>query len=138
MTQRHSPSQDNERQLASLAPGRIFRHPYPFLRSRHTEMDEYGAVEIPCWRPGAAPTRTSNVAWVTDGVGEQRLTVVSTHKPGPYAVRVFYVQQWIDPDGKVFGKGTLRVCSLRKFLTLAQGYRYLYDLREQEATHATS
>lgn len=48
--------------------------------------------------------------------------------PGNFAPRVFYVRQWRDPDGKVFGKRTCQVTTVSTFSKLAKGYRYEFFL----------
>ena len=59
--------------------------------------------------------------------GEMLLSVVSTHKPGKFPERIFYTRQWKDPEGKVFGKGALRVTTIGTFRRLLRGYRHKYE-----------
>lgn len=71
---------------------------------------------------------------VADAMGAQVITVVSVHRPGRFPTRVFYTRQWRDPDGKLFGKGNLRVLSIHHFRTLTRGYRHEFRLVQVEAT----
>jgi hypothetical protein len=109
---------------------------YPFVRSTYTEQDEEGMSEVACWKPGVEFVPTGqygeDVDTVAHGVGKQRLTVISRHRPGKFPERVFYVRQWIDPDGKAFGKPKLRITTACAFTTLCRGYRYHFEVRNIE------
>jgi hypothetical protein len=58
------------------------------------------------------------------------LTVVETFKPGRFPTRVFYTRQFIDPDGKTFGKSRLHIVTLEKFRRISAKYRLPYDVDE--------
>lgn len=120
--------------------GDVIRHAYPFRRGTVSlfepdPVDGGGRqFEVETWIPGARPELvgpwgdTENIA---DGVGEQILTIVSTHKPGRYPLRIFYTRQWITPDGKQFGKTRCRVTTASAFSYRARGYRLEYRLAKQ-------
>lgn len=118
--------------MSDLQPGVVFAVPYPFVRDLY---DEGGDPPVPTWRPGVRyellPPDGGEEA-VADGVGEMHLRVVSTHKPGRYPERVFYVRQWQDPDGHVFGASVLRIATINKFRRLAAGYAFSYRLQEEQ------
>jgi hypothetical protein len=109
-----------------MQPGKVFHIPYPFIRTSRTVIEEDGACEVPCWRPGVF--RPPHDEAFAHGMGTQVLTVVGIYKPGGYQTRVFYIQQWIPPSGPAFGKGALRVCLARSFAEKTRGYRYDYRL----------
>lgn len=124
------------------AIGEVFTVPYPFVRDVYNQVDsdEDGVTftDVPTWKPGV---RFEDVGegWVdsiADGMGAMRLTVVSVHKPGRYPTRVFFTRQWVDPDGKVFGKGKLHIASLEKFRRLSRGYQHEIDVKPAEAVSA--
>lgn len=113
-----------------VRPGDEFRVWFPFVRETVSLLEPDGAggpcfVERESWRPGVrnvavAPDDCESHA---DGEGEQVLTVVSIHKPGlRYPPRVFYVQEWVDPERKRFGKKKLRMTTLAAFRRKLFGY----------------
>jgi hypothetical protein len=58
-----------------------------------------------------------------------RLTVVSRHTPSPkYRERVFFTREYVDPDGRTFGKKRLRMLGARAFANIAQGFRVEYEM----------
>lgn len=98
---------------------------YPFVLDEVTAMDVDGVASFTSWRPGSryvvvGPEGEADAVY--DGLGRQHLTVVSTHKPGRYPERIFYTRQWEDPDGKIFGKLSLRIAAKSKFMRLCRGY----------------
>lgn len=109
--------------------GQSFTVRYPFVRSTYQYFDEDGPSESPTWKPG-----TRNVQYgedceaVADGMGEMTLTVVSTHKPGKYPMRVFCTRRFRDPDGREFGKGKLHIMTAEKFSRLSRRFGYDYRL----------
>ena len=123
-----------------IEAGRAYEVECPFVRSTYTHFDEDGAEERPSWKPGVdwemcAPDDSEAVA---DGIGSVLYTVVSVHQlPKPYAARVFFVREWIDPDGKRFGKRTLRIMGITAFRRRLNGYwtgdRGGFRLRQKEA-----
>jgi hypothetical protein len=105
--------------------------PYPFVRSTVTFSGEEGPYEVQGWRPGTLTQEfvSSTSDPLAHGEGKQLLTIVTVCPlPGRYQDRVFYVQQWEDPDGKRFGKKQVRICGIQKFGALLRGYRYPYAL----------
>lgn len=121
--------------------GEVFAVPYPFVRDKYMELDqdEEGVVEIErqTWRPGTRFEEYGREGEYTDcladAMGTMRVTVVSLHKPGRYPARVFYTRQWIDPDGKQFGKGKLRITTEAAFRILLRGYRYQFEIASKPA-----
>ncbi len=118
-----------------LSEGRTYEAWYPFLREEYqgppTQVGPEDWLESPVettWRPGwkfePLPPYGEDTEEVWDGAGEQLRTVISIHKPGTYPARVFYVRQWRDPDGKVFGKTALRVIAASAFRTWLRGERW--------------
>lgn len=106
------------------------RAPYPFFRVLGTNWKDVMGPEIMCWRPGtrAEHCAPDDVESVADGLGLIVLTEVSRHKPGKYPERVFYVRQWIDPEGKQFGKTDLRMTTAQAFARLCKGYRHDFEM----------
>lgn len=105
--------------------------PYPFLRASVTFIGEDGPYEVQGWRPGTLKQEFFSRSGdpLAHGEGKQLLTVVTVCPlPGRYQDRVFYLRQWEDPDGKVFGKTQVRVCGIQKFGALLHGYKYAYVL----------
>jgi hypothetical protein len=101
---------------------------YPFVRGDGSWSDELGPIaDGHHWRPGLDDVMygpEGETYPVYDGLGKQLLSIVSIHKPGRYPERVFYTRQWVDPDGKVFGKHGLKVAVAWRFKQLASGYRH--------------
>lgn len=119
-----------------LSPGDAFEAPYPFVRETYMEWDEEGGVQVPTWRPGVRNEETAprpgwepDVVTFADAVGRIILTVVSVHKPGRFAARVFYTRRWRDPDGREFGKNACRVTTVAAFRRLARGYRHEFVVK---------
>jgi hypothetical protein len=117
--------------------------PYPFVRETVSlpdiDVDGVGCNEVPTWRPGTRfelHQRWDGEEWsecVADAMGRMVLTVISEHKPGRFPTRVFFTRQWVDPDGKRFGKKALRILSRSAFTALTRGYRHRYEI--VAATH---
>ena len=109
---------------------------YPFAWEEASVPDvvDGGREKIMSWRPGVrieiemiAPDDAIEHA-LADGLGKQLLEVIGTYKPGRYPERTFYVRQWQDPDGKVFGKRKLRFMTTVAFRNLVKGYRHEYEV----------
>lgn len=115
----------------SFEIGQIVEVPYPFIREMISLYDEDGPHEVESWRPG---TRSEMVYpddcdEFADGKGKQVLTVVSIHKPGRFPTRVFFTQEWVDPNGKIFGKvGKCRVTVESAFRRKTRGFAYPYQM----------
>lgn len=113
-----------------IAEGSTFNFPYPFVKELYDDGDPDGGPSL-SWRPGV---RFENRVIrgdggfdevydaVADSIGRQVVTVISTHKPGTFPMRVFYTRQWIDPLGREFGKGKLHIKSIAAFRHLIQGW----------------
>lgn len=114
---------------------------YPFVRDTYNALDPdtFISVPTPTWKPGVRHEYTSHEGdseAFADGVGQQVIRVVSIHKPGKYPERVFFVRQWIDPDGRTFGKPKLRVKIRSAFRRLIAGYGYEYQVKGCEQCKA--
>lgn len=111
--------------------------PFPFVREEAQVIGEDGPEDVMSWRPGTVeipqPPYGEYSDSVADGIGRMLLTEVSRHKPGRYPERVFYVRQWIDPDGNQFGKTNLRITTAAVFKRLSAGYMHEYKMREATA-----
>jgi hypothetical protein len=115
-----------------IAAGEVIAIKYPFVRDKFVSMDP-DEPDKPCWKPGVrfenvGPEDTEAFA---DGLGQQVFTIVSIHKPGKFPTRVFYTRKWIDPDGKMFGKGTLKMLSVAPFVRRISGYWHEYTVEKQ-------
>lgn len=105
---------------------------FPFLVTTFSplpESDGEGGVSFPeereTWRPGWAPYANQYTEGsYCHGWGREFRKVVSIHKPGRYPERVFYTRLWLDPDGRAFGKGSLRMTTTAAFKSWASGARY--------------
>jgi hypothetical protein len=109
-----------------IKTGDVFCVRYPFVR-KHVDEHFGGcfAEKGPhFWMPGVGhrPCSPEDSEAVANGEGWQILTVVSTHKPGRFPTRVFYTQQWEDPDGKAFGRQSCRVLTEQAFRARAAGF----------------
>jgi len=109
---------------------------YPFVRGTFAKYDGEGVNEIPTWDPGvryeiARPDGASYA--LADALGKMVLTEVSRHKPGKFPERVFFTRLFIDPDGKSFGKGGLKIVSSAKFARLCRGYAHEFEMSEASA-----
>lgn len=111
---------------------------YPFVRCKAEVFDGEGMATIDSWRPGCEARWEDcygNSEWFADAMGTMVLTEVSRHKPGKYPERVFYVRQFVDPDGTRFGKTNLRMTTAQRFKTLCAGYSHEYQIDDQGADH---
>ena len=115
---------------SAIAPpevGRQYEVRHPFVRSTYTAFDVDGPYEDECWRPGfefSANQDEEGADAAADQWGKAIYTVIDVHKPGRFPTRVFYTRAWEDPDGKRFGKGTLRMVTLEKFSRMLKGMRH--------------
>lgn len=119
--------------------GQERRASYPFIRTTYEAMpdDIEGVglpVERPTWRPGLEHYADQYSDWSeADANGEVVYTVIATFKPGKYPERVFYLRNWVDPDGKRFGRNNLRIATTQQFRILIKGYRHDYEMSDFEA-----
>lgn len=109
--------------------GQEFRVTYPFKRLTHTTWDGSSTEE---WVPGFwVQNDGDHSVLVANGEGLMLLRVVSVHiMPTPFIPRVFYRRNWIDPDGREFGRNGLQVKGLAAFKALSSRYRYHYEVIE--------
>lgn len=120
--------------------GREFRAPYPFIHTTYEKLPEDWEgmpVTTPTWRPGVEHENTppyGDTRTYADAMGEVVFQVIGVFKPGSFPTRIFFTRQWIDPDGKNFGKGKLRVTTQQHFRTLIKGYRHDFEMSEWEPT----
>ena len=116
----------------SFEPGQTIEVPnYPFVRFVFHGCDNDGPFVDDGWRPGCEiDTNDEGVRdYSADALGAMLLEVVQVVSlPGNFAPRVFYVRQWRDPDGKVFGKRLCRVTTVSAFSKLLKGYRHEFYL----------
>lgn len=112
--------------MSEIIEGGEYAAPYPFYLETFNGCDEDGPGCKIGWRPGTRfeQTAVDDGEYVWDGQGEIRLRVIGIYRPGKYPTRVFFVRQWADPEGRVFGKTNLRMTTLGAFKRLAAGYRY--------------
>jgi hypothetical protein len=108
--------------------GQVYEFVYPFIREEVDLWDEDGRGKTLSWRPGVRYTYPDDSKAVADGLGKQVVTVISTHKPGRYPERVFYLRQWQSPSGKAFGKTKLMTKITPAFRRLVAGYPYPYEI----------
>lgn len=115
-----------------MEPGTIFKVKYPFTLAHGFKIEEDGPVDFPSWKPGTEeiPVQPDTSETVYHGVGSMVLTVVATFKPPKWPTRIFYTRQWIDPQGRTFGKNNLRITTLGNFNRMKQGYRYRQTVKE--------
>lgn len=122
----------------AIESGKEYRAKFPFLRTTYEKMpddiDGVGLpVDMPTWRPGVENCCDQYSSWdEAHGDGEVIYSVVATFKPGKYPGRVFYLRNWVDPDGKRFGKNNLRITTAQNFRELLKGWRHDYDLTDAE------
>lgn len=120
--------------------GKTYEREWPFLREK-VELVYWDIVDpsedYETWKPGFEMEQQAPYgdSWpVAHGMGAELFTVVSTHKPGPkYPTRVFYIRQWRDPDGKVFGQRSLRQCVAWAFRKKLETPQHLWELEIVEA-----
>lgn len=119
---------------ASPAP-EVYEVRYPFVRDVYQQFDAdnegFGCIEVPTWKPGVRneDVYPDDCIAVADGVGLMRLMVVSRHTPSEkYRERVFFTREWVDPDGRTFGKKALRMLGAQAFKRIASGFRVEYEM----------
>lgn len=119
--------------MADLEPGAEFVVPYPFVREVKEIPGPEGMEVVDGWKPGTENEHVppDDCEAVADAMGKQVLTVVSTHKPGRFPLRVFYTRRWEAPDGRRFGKTNCRITTAQAFRRLVAGFRYQFRLRER-------
>jgi len=105
---------------------------YPFVRDAYQDFDEDGPIEVNTWKPGVRhemvyPDDSETYA---DAKGKVTYTVIAIFKPGSYPERIFYIRNWVNPDGKRFGKNKLRIATRQNFRVLLRGYRHEYQMYE--------
>lgn len=119
-----------------IKAGDELRVKYPFVVVTYTAFDEEGCRDVRGWAPGCDSVRTAydyesdDVCYYAAAEGEMILTVLSTHKIPGRSEYVFYTRQWKNPDGKVFGKGNVRIKTMRAFKNICEKFRYSYVIDE--------
>ena len=118
-----------------IKEGQTFEVRYPFVKEviqvPHFNPDGIPSEHTESWRPGVLMEDTKPYGQpeaYAHAEGEMILEVVSTHKPGRFRERVFFIRQWRDPDGKTFGQTRLRMTTVGAFRNMTRGYRYRYDI----------
>lgn len=119
--------------LPDFHAGQELTAEYPFVRDVYADCDEGGPFERKTWKPGVNHEMVypDDSEAFADAKGQVVYTVIALFKPGSFPERVFYIRNWIDPDGKRFGKNKLRVTTKQNFRNLIRGYRYGYELYEE-------
>jgi hypothetical protein len=126
----------------------VYEVRYPFVRDVYQAIepadgdDTFGVqvVERPTWKPGVRneDVYPDDVVAVADGVGLMRLTVVSRHIPSQkYRERVFFTREYVDPDGRTFGKKRLRMLGARAFANISRGFRVEYEMSKPQEAKAS-
>lgn len=110
---------------------------FPFVRYEYSgPMDGEFVDGMKTWKPGTrceyGDYEYSDEQWVADGEGSMVLEVLGAFKPGKYPERTFYTRQFIDPDGRQFGKTKVRVMASSAFKRMLKGYRHPYLLLDEE------
>lgn len=117
--------------------GKILEVPYPFVIEEYDEIDEDGHCSRGLsWRPGTKfviqgidEIFGETTRGIAEGMGHMLITPIKrVELPGHYHTRIFYIRQWRDPDGRIFGKTKLRVTTQQGFKRLLGGFRYSYAL----------
>lgn len=126
----------------TIIAGQLHRVPYPFCWEKFTAYPvKYGpGVETDTWRPGTQMVDggeygrygEQELSAVSHGMGFMLAEVISIHKPGRFPERVFFTRTWETPDGKQFGKQKLRITTTAAFRRLIKGYRYEFELVEED------
>lgn len=112
-----------------IVVGQSYEVDCPFLRDTYEHFDEGGQSTLHTWRPGIrwetyGDSYFNQSEPVADGVGKVIYTVIDLHKlPRPYPPRVFFTRKWVDPDGKSFGKGALRIMTAEAFRRRLSAYQ---------------
>ncbi|MET3371971.1 hypothetical protein ABIC89_001012 [Variovorax boronicumulans] len=128
----------------AIEAGAVFKVPYPFMRIEYdlTEWNGEDALAssiVKSWKPGCEYVPRGpygeDSEGVCDGEGWMVLTVVEVFKPGKYPARVFFTRQWVDPEGRTFGKNNLRIMTLPAFKRRAAGwFAEPYTVQQEEVT----
>jgi hypothetical protein len=115
--------------------GEVFSVAAPFVRDLF--CDYANDTFSPTWRPGVEHrlVMPDSSETYSNGVGSMVLSVVSIHKPGRFPTRVFYTREWIDPDGRRFGKPKLMTTTLGRFRSLCRGWSVDFVLDPAETQH---
>lgn len=117
--------------MIEFRAGDSFEVVFPMVRDTVELLGEDGPYTTNTWKPGVRFEQTDcfgGTSEFADAEGLMVLTVVSTHKPGKYPERVFYIRQFISPQGTRFGKSNLRMSTARAFSRMTRGYRYEYEI----------
>jgi len=112
--------------------GQEFFAEYPFVRAKYDDFSGGEPIQTESWRPGVNFESDGFAGHdaCADANGKVAYTVIAVFKPGSYPERVFFVRNWVDPDGKRFGKGNLRMTTSQNFKALIRGYRHPYEMYE--------
>lgn len=125
----------------NIQAGDVFEVDYPFSRSSYIDWSDEDSKPVPCWRPGYwteleetfcpySGSERDGVSYCCNGWGKMIFEVVSTHKPGKYPERIFYLRRWRDPNGKEFGKNKLFTVSKGGFTKRLKGLSFEFEVTE--------
>lgn len=126
-----------------MKPGEIITIDCPFLRTA-CEVSDYrdgryiNEIQLG-WKPGQAVEHYDGDSWWhANGAGKAVYHIVDVHKlPHPYKTRVFYIQTWIDPDGKAMGRKTVKIMAPHNLRErIKRSYERFHDIEMVEFTVA--
>jgi hypothetical protein len=129
-----------------IEAGQVFRVTFPFCRVEvdvpDPDPEGAGFATIKSWKPGvefvAAGYYGDDTDTICHGEGAMVLTVEAVFKPGRFPARVFFTRQWVDPDGKTFGKGNLHIMTAQAFRRRASGYVHEYRVESPADSSSAS
>jgi hypothetical protein len=117
--------------MSTYKAGDVFEVDYPFWKNEDPDSNEFDGIyrtgdwEVGCFYEKGDYEVGLLDSYLYDTFGKMVLKVEGTHTIPGRAERIFYTKTWIDPDGKEFGKDTLRVTSRGAFTRLLKGRRYM-------------
>lgn len=121
--------------MSNYKEGQVVSFKYPFTRvMASTYNGKTNTIKcFPSWRPGLWQRDDrpyGDISYWADEMGEQVLTIVSTHKPGGFPERIFFTRKWKSPNGKMFGKNRCCVLAISAFKGLLHGYRHEFEISQ--------
>jgi len=109
-----------------------FRRPHPFTRCVSDWWEDGELVQkYVRWRPGAWGTEIippDDARAFAHAMGECVFTVQGEYKPGRYPTRVFFTQQFVDPDGKPLKASGLKIKTKSAFKRQVDGLPFAFEL----------
>ncbi len=110
---------------------------HPFTRCIVTGWDELEGktYKEKRWRPGAWATeylQPDDACQAAHSEGECIFRVKGEYKPGRYPNRIFFTQQFIDPDGNTMKESYLRIKTQSAFLNQVKKFPFEYSIIPEE------